>query len=117
VGSTSTPDHLPTDPRARTALLAEVGRLLLALGRDPRVPWHAKAFAAAAVGYAAVPGRLLPGPFGRVASGLGGLDDTLVVLAAVRYLVASAGYDVVRELWTGTDGGFAVVLLAAGVRA
>jgi uncharacterized membrane protein YkvA (DUF1232 family) len=116
VGSTSTPDHLPSDVRARSARLAEVGRLLVALGRDPRVPWRAKALAAAAVAYAITPGGLLPGPLRRVASGLGGLDDTVVLLAAVRHLIGSAGYDVVRELWTGTDGGFAIVLLAAGVR-
>jgi uncharacterized membrane protein YkvA (DUF1232 family) len=116
VGSTSTPDHLPSDAHDRTALLGEVGRLLVALSRDPRVPWRAKALAVGAVAYAVAPGGLLPGPLRRVTGGLGGLDDTVVLLAALRHLIASAGYDVVHELWTGSDGGFALVLLAAGVR-
>jgi uncharacterized membrane protein YkvA (DUF1232 family) len=46
---------------------------------------------------------------------LGGLDDLLVVVAAVRYLVAAAGYDLVRELWTGNDAGFSLLIVLAGV--
>lgn len=116
MGSTSTPDHLPSHARDRAALLGEVGRLLVALSRDPRVSWRAKALAVAAVAYAVTPGGLLPGPLRRVVGGFGGVDDAVVLLAALRHLIASAGYDVVRELWTGSDGGFALVLLASGVR-
>jgi 3-hydroxyacyl-CoA dehydrogenase len=37
------------------------------------------------------------------------------VYADVRQLVATAGYDVVREHWTGTDDGFGVLIVLAGV--
>jgi uncharacterized membrane protein YkvA (DUF1232 family) len=116
VASTSTAEgRLPSDA-TRWELWPEVGRLLLALGRDPRVPWRAKAVVAAALAYVITPSRVLPRPLRRIAGGLGALDDTVVLLAAVRHLITTAGYDVVREQWQGTDRGFALVLLAAGVR-
>jgi hypothetical protein len=33
----------------------------------------------------------------------------------VRRLVTAAGYDLVREHWTGTDDGFGVLIVLAGV--
>jgi uncharacterized membrane protein YkvA (DUF1232 family) len=88
----------------------------MALGRDPRVPWRAKAVVAAALAYVVTPSRVLPPPLRAIAGSFGALDEAVVLLAAVRYLIATAGYDVVRERWTGNDRGFAIVLLAAGVR-
>jgi uncharacterized membrane protein YkvA (DUF1232 family) len=92
-------------------LLPDLGRLLRSLSRDPRVPWHAKAIAGAAAVYVASPVDLLPD----VVPGVGGVDDLLAVLLAVRRLVTAAGYDVVREHWTGTDDGFGVLIVLAGV--
>jgi uncharacterized membrane protein YkvA (DUF1232 family) len=92
-------------------MLPDVGRLLRALSRDPRVPWHAKVVAAAAAVYVASPVDLLPDVIPHV----GGVDDLLAVLLAVRRLVTAAGYDVVREHWTGTDDGFGVLIVLAGV--
>jgi uncharacterized membrane protein YkvA (DUF1232 family) len=92
-------------------MLPDLGRLLRSLSRDPRVPWHAKAVAAGAAFYVASPVDLLPD----VIPGVGGVDDLLAVLVAVRQLVATAGYDVVREHWTGTDDGFGVLIVLAGV--
>jgi uncharacterized membrane protein YkvA (DUF1232 family) len=116
VASTSTAeDRLPPDA-TRGELLAEVGRLLVSLGRDPRVPWRAKAVVGAALAYAVTPSRVLPTPLRQLAGGFGALDNTVVLLAAVRHLIITAGYDLVREQWQGTDRGFAIVLLAAGVR-
>lgn len=92
-------------------MLPDLGRLLRSLARDPRVPWHAKAVAAGAAMYVASPVDLLPD----VVPGVGGVDDLLAVLVAVRRLVTAAGYDVVREHWTGTDDGFGVVIVLAGV--
>jgi uncharacterized membrane protein YkvA (DUF1232 family) len=92
-------------------MLPDLGRLLQSLSRDPRVPWHAKAVAAGAGLYVASPLDLLPD----VIPGVGGWDDLLVVLVAVRQLVTTAGYDVVREHWTGTDDGFGVLIVLAGV--
>lgn len=93
------------------AMLPDVGRLLRALATDARVPWRAKLIAGAAAGYALAPRKrldLVPG------AGIG-LDDVLVLSLAVRQLISAAGYDVVRERWTGTDGGFALLIVLAGV--
>jgi uncharacterized membrane protein YkvA (DUF1232 family) len=92
-------------------LLPDLGRLLRALIRDPRTPRRAKVIAALAAGYIAAPIDVLPD----VVPGVGGVDDLLLVLWAVRRLVAIAGYDLVRELWTGTDQGFALVVVFSGI--
>lgn len=96
--------------RELARLLPEIGRLLWALARDPRVPWHAKAVAGAAVAYAVSPVDPLPDvlPIGLV-------DDVWVVTRAVRHLLSSAGYPVVREHWTGSDEGFALLIGVVGV--
>ncbi len=97
--------------REAIGLLPDLARLLRDLGRDPRTPRRAKLIAAGAAGYVAFPVDLLPD----VVPGVGGVDDLLVVLWAVRRLVAIGGYDLVRELWTGTDGGFAMLIVIAGM--
>jgi uncharacterized membrane protein YkvA (DUF1232 family) len=111
---------LPTDPsawrptrwsREAVSLLPDLGRLLRTLVADPRVPRRAKFVAGAAIAYVASPIDLMPD----FVPSAGGLDDLLVVLAAVRFLVATAGYDLVRELWTGNDAGFSLVIVLAGV--
>ena len=94
------------------AMLPDVGRLLRDLATDPRVPWRAKLVAGAAAGYALVPRKGLPD----LVPGSGiGFDDVLVVTFAVRHLISAAGYDLVRERWNGTDGGFAMLIVLAGV--
>jgi uncharacterized membrane protein YkvA (DUF1232 family) len=97
--------------REAVALLPDLGRLLRALVRDPRVPVRAKIVAGAAAAYVASPVDLLPD----VLPTVGGLDDLMVVILAVRHLVGAAGYDLVRELWTGTQDGFSMLIVLAGV--
>jgi uncharacterized membrane protein YkvA (DUF1232 family) len=97
--------------REAVALLPDLGRLLRALVRDPRVPVRAKIVAGAAAAYVASPVDLLPD----VLPTVGGLDDLVVVILAVRHLVGTAGYDLVRELWTGTQDGFSMLIVLAGV--
>ena len=93
-------------------MLPVVGRLLRELATDARVPWRAKLVAGAAAGYALLPHRGLPD----VVPGAGiGFDDVVVLTLAVRHLISAAGYDLVRERWTGTDGGFALLIVLAGV--
>lgn len=108
-------EGLPVGPRSlwreAVGLLPDLGRLLRSLSGDARVPWHAKAIAGAAALYVASPVDLLPD----VVPGVGGIDDLLAVLVAVRRLITAAGYDVVREHWTGTDDGFGVLIVLAGV--
>jgi uncharacterized membrane protein YkvA (DUF1232 family) len=97
--------------REAVALLPDLGRLLRALVRDPRVSVRAKIVAGAAAAYVASPVDLLPD----VLPTVGGLDDLVVVILAVRHLVGTAGYDLVRELWTGTQDGFTLLIVLAGV--
>jgi len=91
--------------------LPDVARLLVAVARDPRVPWYAKAGAAAAAAYVLSPVDVIPD----VLPVVGQLDDAWVVVKALRYLLREAGYDVIADLWPGTDEGLAVLLMVAGV--
>jgi uncharacterized membrane protein YkvA (DUF1232 family) len=97
--------------REAVALLPDVGRLVRALARDPRTSWRTRAIAALVAAYVASPVDLLPD----VIPGVGGVDDVLLALWALRRLVASAGYELIREHWTGTDDGFALLIVLAGV--
>lgn len=94
------------------ALLPDVARLLRTLAGHPRVPWRAKLVAGAAAAYALGPGRR---PTGMLPGGGLGLDDALVLTLALRHLIAAAGYDLVRACWTGSDDGFALLVVLAGV--
>lgn len=108
----------PRLPSSRTAafrelarFLPDVARLLARLAREPRVPWHAKAIAAGAVAYVLSPVDVIPeflGPVGQV-------DDVYLVTKALRHLFNTAGYDVVRQHWAGSDDGFALLLIVAGI--
>jgi uncharacterized membrane protein YkvA (DUF1232 family) len=85
--------------------------LLTDLAADPRVK-RGRRFTPAglAIAYLASPIDLVPDwiPV------LGQLDDLLVVLWATRRLLSDAGYDVIYELWRGSDEGLATVLALAG---
>ncbi len=92
--------------------LADLGRLLLRVSRDERVPRSAKLVAAGAGAYALSPLDLIPDiPL------LGQLDDLWVLMAAVRHLVRATGRDVLRELWSGDDASFDALLGLAGLDA
>lgn len=93
-------------------LLPHVPPLLRALALDPRVPARAKAVTAVAASYALLPvgpriGRL---PWTPVA-----LSGLLAAFLGGRHLIAAAGYDVVRDLWGGSDAGFGLLVVCAGV--
>ena len=87
------------------AALEELRRLL----GDERVPRRAKLALALLVPYLVMPIDLIPD----VIPVLGQLDDALLVLAAVAYVVRVAGPDVVRELWPGSEDGLRAVLRAS----
>lgn len=91
--------------------LPQVARLLGRIAKDPAVPWHAKAVAAGAVAYVVSPVDLIPDFLGPV----GQIDDVYIVTKALRYLFNTAGYDRIRSHWSGSDDGFALLLVVAGV--
>ena len=89
----------------------DVARMLWGVVRDPQVPWQAKAVAAAAVAYVASPIDIIPD----FIPGVGQLDDLYLVVRALRYLMRQAGYERLLQHWPGTDEGFALLLVAAGI--
>lgn len=110
------PEYLPEvgdeHPGEVANLPRDVIRLVRDLASDPRVPWHAKAIAGAAVLYVA-PGvrRLIP----RLPASA--VVEPLVLAVALRQLVAAAGYEVVKETWSGDDAGFVWLLILSGIDA
>ncbi|MPZ72534.1 MAG: DUF1232 domain-containing protein [Nitriliruptorales bacterium] len=92
-------------------IVGDVILLLKDLATDSRVPRSDKIVAGIAAAYLVTPVDLVPDwipVFGQA-------DDLAVVMFAVRRLMAGAGYDVIYELWRGTDEGLALVLTLAGV--
>lgn len=91
--------------------LPDVARLLVDVTRDPRVPLRAKATAGALAAYMLSPIDVVPD----FLPGVGQMDDVALVVWGLRRLFRSAGYDVLRELWRGSERGFVLLLLVAGV--
>ncbi len=82
------------------------------VARDPRVPWGAKAVAGGAMAYVVSPIDVIPD----FLPGVGQLDDLFLLARAMRYLAGAAGYDLLHELWPGSDDGLALLLVLAGVK-
>lgn len=115
VDDRSGPGRRAREPRTVVELarfLADCGRLLWRVTRDPRVPWAAKAVAGGAAAYVVSPIDLVPD----FLPGVGQLDDLYLLMRAMRYLASAAGYDVLYELWPGSDDGFTLLLVIAGVK-
>jgi uncharacterized membrane protein YkvA (DUF1232 family) len=93
-------------------LLGDVILLLKDLATDPRVPRADKIVAGLALGYLVSPVDLIPDWL----LGVGQADDLAVIALAVRRLLNGAGYDLIYELWRGSDEGLAMVLTLAGVQ-
>ncbi len=93
-------------------IMSDVILLLKDLATDPRVPRADKMVAGLAAAYLVSPVDIVPDWF----LGLGQADDVAIVMLAFRRLLTGAGYDVIYELWRGTDEGLAVVLTLAGVQ-
>ena len=93
-------------------LVSDVILLLKDLATDARVPLRDKILAGAAAAYLVTPVDLVP-DFIPVA---GQADDLMVAVWAFRRLLGAAGYDVIYELWRGTDEGLALVLTLAAVQ-
>jgi uncharacterized membrane protein YkvA (DUF1232 family) len=103
--------------RGRTTLARElvtfipnVLRLFHGLLRDPRVPGPAKLALLVGVVWLASPIDLIP----EFLPGVGALDDAIVAGLVLRYLVRTAGVDVVRDHWRGDPRTLGLVLRAAG---
>lgn len=107
-GESGAPDWLEL-PR----FLSDVVKLVWSVVKDPRVGRWQKVAAGAAIAYVASPLDVVPD----MIPGLGQLDDLFVVRQALRMLANAAGTEVLREHWSGTEEGFALVMRVAGVTA
>lgn len=94
------------------SFVPDLGRLFVAVAKDPRVPWYAKAAAAGSVAYVVSPFDVIPD----VLPIVGRIDDVYLIVKALKFLLREAGIDVLQDLWPGTDEGFDVLLVAAGIR-
>ncbi len=112
-GGTSTLDEPGGSSRWRELVrfLPDLGRLLVDLTRDQRVPLRAKVVAGVLGAYLFSPLDLVPD----FLPGVGQMDDLAVAVVALRYLCRSAGYDVLHDLWRGSDDGFVALLIMTGV--
>jgi uncharacterized membrane protein YkvA (DUF1232 family) len=98
-----------TDARAVATFVPDCAVLFKRLLQDRRVPRRAKLALALLIPYLASPLDLVP-DFIPVA---GQLDDAILVAIVMRYVVRSAGREVVEELWPGPERGLAAVLALA----
>ena len=91
--------------------LPDLARLLVDIVRDPRVSLASKVVAGATVVYVVSPIDVVPD----IVPVLGKLDDIAVVALAMRRLFESAGVEVLRDLWKGTDEGFIALMVLGGM--
>lgn len=103
--------ELAGDPADMLTFAGDVILLVKDLAVDPRVRTADKLLAGLGLVYLASPVRLVPSR-----PALGRLDDLGVAALAARHLLAAAGYDVIHELWRGSEEGLALVLTLAGVQ-
>jgi len=79
-------------------VLPNVGKLLLRLLKDPRVPIRRKLVVAMVAGYVISPIDLIPD----FIIGVGKLDDVILVSLAIDYLMRGADERIVLEHWDGS---------------
>lgn len=93
--------------RGAVRLLPDVLRLVKRLAGDRSLSRGTRALLVVLLGYLAMPFDLVPD----VVPVLGWADDVIVVALVLRAVVRSAGPDVVRRHWPGTEDGLAVLRL------
>ena len=102
-----TPRRTPRQVMAEVALAApNLVKLLYRLLRDPRVPWRRKALVGAAGLYVISPLDLVPELFLPV---LGQLDDLMLVVFSIHYLLSGVDADTLEEYWDGSQDALELV--------
>jgi uncharacterized membrane protein YkvA (DUF1232 family) len=96
--------------RAVIATVPDLLRLLRSLVADPAVPLDVRIVLVALVAWIVSPIDLIP----EFIPGLGPIDDVVVAVAALRYVRRRVGLPALRERWTGSPEGFAVVVRLLG---
>ncbi|MFD6179034.1 MULTISPECIES: YkvA family protein [unclassified Isoptericola] len=93
--------------RGAVRLLPDVLRLVKRLAVDRTLTRRVRALVAVLLAYLAMPFDVVPD----VIPVLGWADDVVVVVLVLRAVVRSAGPDVVRRHWPGTEDGLRVLRL------
>lgn len=93
--------------RGAVRLLPDVLRLVKRLAGDRTLSRRVRALVAVLLAYLAMPFDIVPD----VIPVLGWADDVIVVVLVLRAVVRSAGPDVVRRHWPGTEDGLRVLRL------
>jgi uncharacterized membrane protein YkvA (DUF1232 family) len=88
-----------------------VATLLRRVSTDDRVPTSAKVQVGAALAYLVSPLNVAANAIPLV----GQLDDAAVIAFVVRRVLSATGEPLLRELWTGSDKGFAALMKLAQV--
>ena len=94
------------DARELAAFVPDCAILFRRLLADRRVPRRAKLSLALLLLYLLMPFDLVP-DFIPVA---GQLDDAILAAAVLAFIARSAGYELIEELWPGSERGLRVVL-------
>jgi uncharacterized membrane protein YkvA (DUF1232 family) len=101
-----------TQARELGKLLSNLISLFRGLRKDPAVPRGTKLLMLFALFWIASPIDLIP----EFIPVLGPLDDVVVAALVLRRVIRSAGPDVVRAHWRGTEDSLRLLLRTAGVR-
>jgi len=96
--------------RELVALTPDVLRLLRALIGDATVPMDARVVLVGLIAWILSPIDLIP----EFIPVLGPLDDVVVAVVAMRYVRRRVGTDGLRQRWTGSDDGFALLTRVIG---
>jgi uncharacterized membrane protein YkvA (DUF1232 family) len=94
------------DARELAAFVPDCAILFRRLLAEPRVPRRAKLALALLLLYLVTPFDLVPDFIPVV----GQLDDAILVAVVLAYVARSAGYELIEELWPGSERGLRVVL-------
>ena len=99
------------DARALAGFIPDCRVLISRLAGDRRISRPRRAALFVALGYLALPIDLVPD----FLSGIGQLDDAVVVGMAIRLVVHGGGTEIVRGAWPGPEASLTLVLRAAGL--
>jgi uncharacterized membrane protein YkvA (DUF1232 family) len=94
------------------AVIPDLLRLLRSRIGDRSVPADVRIVLVGLLTWIVSPIDLIP----EFIPGLGPLDDVIVAIVALRYVRRRVGTDELRDRWTGSDEGFALLLRVIGGR-
>jgi uncharacterized membrane protein YkvA (DUF1232 family) len=99
------------DARALAGFIPDCAVLVSRLARDRRISRLRRAVLLGVVGYLALPIDLVPD----FLSGVGQLDDAVLLGLALRLVAHGGGTKLIREAWPGPQASLTLVLRAAGL--